>query len=93
MKYIYIYIYKEPIIEWVELKGCNGIWKSVGTAIAVDRGDEKAKLKERERGDNTHWTFMLSFSFIWTLKGTEISKYLNNNPEHMSRSLYVKRQI
>ena len=70
--YIYIYIYKEPIIEWVELKGCNGgIWRSVRTAIAVDRGDEKAKLKEKERGDNTHWAFMLSFSFIWTLNGTD----------------------
>ena len=68
----YIYIYKEPIIEWVKLKGCNGgIWRSVRMTIAVDRGDEKAKLKERERGDNTHWAFMLSFSFIWTLNGTD----------------------
>ena len=60
--WIYIYIYKEPIIEWVELKGCNGIWRSVRTIVAVDRDDEKAKLKERERGDNTHWAFMPSFS-------------------------------
>ena len=72
MKYIYIYIYKEPIIEWVKLKGCNGgIWRSVRMTIAVDRGDEKAKLKEREKGDNTHWVFMLSFSCIWTLNGID----------------------
>ena len=68
--WIYIYIYKEPIIEWVELKGCNGLWRSVRTTVAIDRGDEKAKLKERERGDNTYWAFMISFLFIWTLNGT-----------------------